>query len=472
MHSMIAEALGALGYRVNRHAYEVIEHCDRWYRADEAEAHARVRVNGEQYEMIQMGFAKRLCADDANLCELLEVNGGGSGAQLQAVKALLEKNAFDVEYRRQLELCAAEGTVACYWCVEGAEEYRNADGSITLKGGRLRLKYIEAGGFIPLTVEAGEITEAAFVGDSIRQGKRLHVLLVCRRDAGGRYSYQESTYDEAYKLLRTEEVGLGHVKPFAVMRVAAVNHLRNMEGFGLPKIATVIPLLAALDQAFTVLNGDIDTADKIVLINEVLCNFKRVVSQEGGISTEQLVPIMPNEQLKRRFVMIGQDKLPTAQSVVEEVVPKIRVGDLEQVIELLLSLLSLSFGYGSRRYSFERGQIQTATQYIGERQDQMQELNRQRQEAKQYVAGVVRAGLWFENAFLGTEWDVDAEVLVAFDDSFITDRATELSEIRNDVLAGIGGRRVRVLYLMKKYHLTQEEAEEWAGSPPQGGGGD
>lgn len=32
-------------------------------------------------------------------------------------------------------------------------------------------------------------------------------------------------------------------------------------------------------------------------------------------------------------------------------------------------------GHGTKKYSFENGQITTATEYIGERQDQMQELN-------------------------------------------------------------------------------------------------
>ena len=77
MHSAIASVLSGMGYAVNERPYELIEQCDRWYRADEADAHERVRVNGERYRLLQMGFAKRLCADDANLCEILEVSAGG-----------------------------------------------------------------------------------------------------------------------------------------------------------------------------------------------------------------------------------------------------------------------------------------------------------------------------------------------------------------------------------------------------------
>ncbi len=62
----------------------------------------------------------------------------------------------------------------------------------------------------------------------------------------------------------------------------------------LPKILDAIPVLRGLDQAFTALFGDIDTADKIVLINEVLCNFQQVSGQNGE---PEIVPILPNEQL-------------------------------------------------------------------------------------------------------------------------------------------------------------------------------
>ena len=40
---------------------------------------------------------------------------------------------------------------------------------------------------------------------------------------------------------------LGEVKPFAVMRVAEVNNLDNMEGYGLPKLWNAIPALKVVD---------------------------------------------------------------------------------------------------------------------------------------------------------------------------------------------------------------------------------
>lgn len=448
MNALATGFLEQLGYTVNQKALSTIQTCDEWYRNAESSMHRRQRVDGAEYELVQMGFAKRGCADDANLCEVIEINGGTGKAendpQFEAVKDMLSDNAFDTMYRKQLELCAALGTVAAYWRVDGAQKY--TDG--TARGGVPRLNYIDGKGFVPLTVENGDVTEAAFVGESVSGGKKNTTMVLCTQDKGV-YSYRTVMWDEKNAVISDTTATLGDVKPFAVMRVAAVNNIKDMDGYGLPKITQAIPVLAGLDSAFTALFGDIDDSEKLTLINELLCGF-----DDNG------KPISPNEAMKRRFIYLGE-KLPTQGALISEIVPKIRVSEFTGVIELLLSAFSLLFGYGTKKYSFQQGQIVTATQYIGERQDMMQELNRQRYEARQYIEGIVRAGLWFMNTFTGASWDVSVDVLVEFDDSFIEDKNTKLVEIRNDVLSGIGGRHVAALYLQEKYNLTEDEAMAW-----------
>ena len=448
MNAVATKFLTDLGYTVNQTALSKIQTCDDWYRNAEKSMHLKQRVDGAEYSIVQMGFAKRGCEDDANLCEVIEVNGGGDNdEQFEAVKALLQANAFDVMYRQQLELCSALGTVAAYWRVDGAETY--TDGAV--RGGVPRLNYIDGLGFVPLTVENGEVLEAAFVGESVSGGKTQTTMVVCTRPSE-RYQYRTVIWDDKSNVVSDTTAELSEVKPFAVMRVAQVNNLPDMTGYGLPKITQAIPVLCGLDSAFTALFGDIDESQKITLINEVLCGF-----DDNG------TPIPPNEAMKRRFVFLGADKLPTTPNLVQEIVPTIRVDEFTRVIELLLSTFSMLFGYGTKKYSFENGQIVTATQYIGERQDMMQELNRQRYEAKQYIAGIVRAGLWFLNTVTGTGWDDAAEVLVEFDDSFIEDKRTKLEQVRQDALDGIGGKRTTIQYLMEQYNLTEEEAAQWAG---------
>ena len=448
--TMIAAYLAERGYRTSPRAWEIIRACDDWYRARETEHHRRVNVNGYAYTVPRIGFARRLAGDNANLCELIEINGGGDNqAQFERLNELLADNRFQGEYRRQLELVAAEGTAAAYVWLEDAQGY--TDG--TLRGGRIRIAYVDALGFFPLTVENGEVIEAAFAGENYAGGKTEYTVTICRH-IGGAYAYDTARLDQ-----RGQEIPgsrrvctLGAVKPFSVLRTANVNTFDDMQGYGYPKMYDQIPLLSALDMAFEGLSSDIETSEKLTLVNERLCQF-----DDAGR------PILPNEQMKRRFVMLGE-KLPDEKDVIHDVSPAIRIDAFKATIELILQLLGQNFGFGTKKYALDGASqaIVTATQYIGERQDMMQELNRQRQEARAYIGGLARALLWFDNAYGGARWDIDAPVLIEFDDSYITSRTEQIEQMRADVLSGVGGVYVRAQYLMARYNLDEKEAMKWA----------
>lgn len=443
MEDFVKAFLQKRGYVVNETAQTYIRACDDWYSNREIpEFHRRKTVQGTAYNLHRLNFAKRCCSDDANLCEVLEINAG-AGEQGEAVNAILDAGEFQTQYRKQLEKTSADGTVACYIRLDNATLLDNGRAT----GGEIRLNYVEADCFIPLTVINDIVTEAGFSGTSLRGGKKQTTLVLFVLNESGFYEAETHVFDDKGNEL--QELGttviLGDVKPFSVMRNAEVNNLDGMEGYGLPKLWNAIPMLKAIDLCYNVLFGDLDKADKLLLINELLCQF------DGSGN-----PIPPNEQVKKLFVLLGQ-KLPNQKELIQEYNPSIRIDEITKCFELALSLLSMAFGYGTKKYNFENGQITTATEYIGERQDQMQELNRQRQEATRYIQDICRAVMWFSNTFHGTAYNLDSEVLVDFDDSYITDKESELERRRNDALA-FDIPQLTVWYLMDAYSLSEEEA--------------
>lgn len=448
MENFIQSFLQTRGYTVNDKAQSIIKSCDNWYanRCIE-DFHQRKTVQGTPYELSRMNFAKRCCADDANLCEIAEVNGGENETQHEYLLDMLEKNRFLSMYRKQIENVSAKGTAACYVRLDQAEIAQ--DGSVS--GGRIRLNYIKAENFIPLTVENDEIKEAAFAGTELKGGKVRTTLVDFILDKNGNYVSETNVFDEYGTRIPelTTVVQLGEVKPFAVLRNAEVNNIDNMTGYGYPKLWGAIGVLKAVDLSFNVLYGDLDKADKLVLVNELLCKFDELGN-----------PITPNEQLKKTFVMLGGEKLPEQKDLVQEINPTIRIDDITKAFELCLSLLSMMFGYGTKKYSFENGQIKTATEYAGERQDSMQELNKQRAEAENYIRDICRAILWFSNTFQGTTWNVDEEITADFDDSYVTDRQSELESKRADALSFQSIPKLTIWYLMDKYNLSEEEANK------------
>lgn len=448
--SIITQYLSKLGYSISDKAYQVINACDDWYRARETDSHRLINVNGVTNIVPRVGFARRLASDEANLCEVVEINAGGDNtAQFERINEVLKANRFDTQYRRQLELVAAEGTAAAYVWLEGARQY--TDG--TIRGGDIRVCYVDALGFFPLTVENGVVTEAAFAGETLKDGKKEYTINLCKL-VENRYVYDMVRLDSSAKPIPGSRTvtQLGDIKPFAVLRTANVNVFDGMDGYGYPKLYDCIPLLLALDMAFYGLNSDIETSEKLTLINEMLCKF-----DENGN------PITPNEQMKRRFVLLGE-KLPDQDDVIHDISPNIRIEQFRSTIELILQLLGQSFGFGTKKYALDQAAqaVVTATQYIGERQDMMQELNRQRHEAQEYIADIARAIMWFDDTYNGAAWDLGADVLVEFDDSYISNKDADLESMRADIVSGIGGVYVRQQYLMSRYNLDEAEALKWA----------
>ena len=92
MESCVKNFLSNKGYTVNDTALSLIKKCDDWYSNRVIDDfHKRRTLNGIPYEMSRLNFGKRCCSDDANLCEVLEINAG-DGEQADFVANVLSKS--------------------------------------------------------------------------------------------------------------------------------------------------------------------------------------------------------------------------------------------------------------------------------------------------------------------------------------------------------------------------------------------
>ena len=436
---------------MNNDALSIISICDDWYANRVIEDfHKRKNLNNVEFELSRMNFAKRCCADDANLCEIISVAPEKESASQEFIDKLLSENRFDVRYREQLEKTSATGTVGAYIYLKNAEYLKASDETVSVRGGEIRINYVDADCIIPLTVENGLVTECAFSATNIVKGKEKTTLVIFTLD-NDRYKAETVIFDEKGQKVDAEssEIQLGDVKPFSVMMNAEVNNIDNMAGYGLPKIYNNIPFFKALDLCYNVLFSDLSKADKIVLINELLCEIR----DKDGKPT--LTP-----QQKEIFVMLGE-RLPDEKSLVQEYNPEIRVEQITKTFELVSSLISMTFGYGSKKYTFENGQIKTATEYIGTKQDSMQELNKQRKQASDYIEDIIHAAMWFSNQFSGTSYNADEALSIEFDDSYVEDKQTKLESMRADAVTFQDIPWLTFMYIKTKYNLSDEEAQKY-----------
>ena len=440
------------GYSVNEEALKIIEECESWYKNEEIDDfHRRKNLNDKEIRLSRMNFAKRCCADDANLCEIIGVSPDEKSSATDFIDGLLKSNRFNVQYRKQLEKVSATGTVGAYLTLKDATYLKNPDGSTAIKGGKLKIVYVDADCIIPLTVDNDEVLECAFCATNTVKGKEQTTLVIFVYE-DGRYKAETVVFNNTGAIINdvSGELQLGEQKPFSIMTNAEVNNLENMVGYGLPKVYNSIPLFKAVDLCFNLLYGDLGKGDKLLFINELLACIKVGENGEPKLTAQQ----------KDLFVLLG-DKLPQQDSIIKEYNPEIRVETITKAFELVLSLLSMSFGYGTKKYSFENGQIKTATEYIGERQDAMQELNKQRKNATDYITDIIRAAMWFSNQFSNTTYNLNEELMIEFDDSFIEDKVSMLESMRADAVTFQDIPWLTYTYIKTKYNLSDDEAEKY-----------
>lgn len=443
------------GYNVNTKALGIIEICDDWWANRSVDGfHKRTNLNGIETTISRMNFAKRVCADDANLCEIISI-----APETEALQPVIDewknKNRLDVRYREQLEKTSATGTTGAYIYLKNADYLEAADGTMTVKGGQICINYVDGDCIIPLTVENHQVTECAFASTGMVRGKQKTTLVIFTINDSGNYIAESVYFNDKGQEIKEEasQITLGEVKPFSIMHNAEVNNIDSMEGYGLPKIYNNIPYFKAIDLCFALLYGDLNKGDKLVFLNELLAC---IATDENGIAT-----LTPKQ--KELFVLLGKE-LPTEKSIVQEYNPEIRIEPITKAFELVLSLVSMGFGYGTKKYKFENGEIQTATEYIGERQDEMQELNKQRKQSVDYITDLMHACLWFSNAFQGTSYNTDEKINIEFDDSYIEDRVSKLESMRTDALSFPGIPELTVQYLILKYNYPEEEARKMVGN--------
>ncbi|MBQ5850280.1 MAG: hypothetical protein IIW54_05625, partial [Lachnospiraceae bacterium] len=75
METCVENFLLKKGYKVNTDALAVIRESEDWYANRVIENfHERRTISGQSYNLERLNFAKRCCCDDANLCEIVEIN--------------------------------------------------------------------------------------------------------------------------------------------------------------------------------------------------------------------------------------------------------------------------------------------------------------------------------------------------------------------------------------------------------------
>ena len=436
--SEILEFLGERGFAAESVMYAYIREWEAWWRGKNKAFHEYLENNAMgrpvRREMFRMNMAKKICEDWAavllNDRTVLSVADEAGDA---FVKRVFADSGFLRQANRLVEKAFAVGT--------GAAILRISDCPVTEgglcadEGTRLSFEFVDAAHIVPLSVRNGRITEAAFVSDGVERG-REYVYLETHTVEDGGYCIRNVFFDREDGVLREREAGkyAGVIRTkspvpfFAVLTPNLVNHIDEGTGMGVSVFADAVDCLRGVDLAFNNFCRDIKLGGKKVFINQSLVNR----DEHGNVYT-------PDDVAQQLFVTIGDTDIADRPMITEHN-PELRTADNTEAVQSQLDYLSFRCGLGTHHYTF--GGIEgraklTATQYMGERQDMLQNAVKHQKNVEAFLRGVVRALLWCAAEVYRLPVDAGSDIAVTFDDSYFTDAESQRSRDLDEVKAGI-----------------------------------
>lgn len=427
-------------------------------------------VDGTTYPMYSLGMGKRACEDLASVLtsEPYEIKASKSDSKLQA---LIEETKLLKKLPGAIEIIGYSGTVGTLVRIKNAEIVGNNEDAFLKKGKKTKriLINLKANQIIPLRIEDGEIIDVAFISESTmminnQQTNVIYLEIHELEDKGYQITNKYFRKDDGTEInlegIEESYNTLSQQPLFSIGKLEKENIYDNTNGLGMALYGDSIDQLKMLDLTYNNFGMDFKIGQKILIVNKKLT---RIVDEEyedenGEIKTRQRV-VYPSDIQKQLFtdlsggIMANDNEKP----YVYEYNPDLRVGDNKEGIQFALDNYSFKLGYGTHYYSFENGNITTATEAVLSRQDFVINGRKNRESIAEYLKGVCKALLLSEKMLGDSSIDETQDIDIPEVDGFLEDDETTREKMREDVDSGYISKK---RYLMKVYRMTEEEANQ------------
>jgi len=453
--------------------YTQIKTWEAWYRGNVRKFHHYHVYNGVNKipcRRLSLGMAKKVSEDiaDVLLNEKVKITVSESQDDEEEassttgdwVQQILKDNSFLVKGNEYQEKKAYSGTVAYAIQIDGA----TVDDEGNLNGGVPKIKYVQAKNIFPISWDNGVIHEVAFQFpktinrkkyvivqmhrlkevDGIRQYVVTNNLVECTNGAGTEISASKWKGLGLGNLIA--EMKTGSDQPlFVVDRLNIVNNADedDTNPMGVAIFANSIDTLAKIDLEYDSYANEFDLGRKRIFV------APEILENEHGD------PIFDSNDTV--FYQLPDGALSDGNKPIYEINMELRADAHSKAINDDLNLLSFKCGFGTERYKFDKGNVQTATQIISENSDMYRTIVKHEiildDVIKALVMILIRVGMR-----LGVPGLTDqVEVTVDFDDSIIEDTETERKRDREDVNMGA---MTLLEYRMKWYKEDEATAKE------------
>ena len=425
-------------------------------------------MNGANYPMYSLGMAKRVCEDLSSILtsEPYDIKASKSNNKLQD---LIIETKLLKKLPSAIEIMGYTGTVGTLVRIKNVEIVGDDENAYIKKGSKTKRQIInlKANQIIPLNIEDGEFIDMAFVSEFTKivdnqQMQIVYLEIHELKDKGYQVTNKYFNKNDGSEIIfeGVEETynTLSQQPLFSICKLEKENIYDNTNGLGISLFGDSIDQLKIIDLTYNNFGMDFKIGQKILVINKKLT---RIVNEEytdenGEVKTRQRV-VYPSEIQKQLFTEMGNGIMDNAEDkpYIYEYNPDLRVGDNKTGIQFALDNLSFKVGYGTHYYSFENGNLTTATEAVLSRQDFVINGGKNRNTIVEYLKNICKSLLLTEKMLGDTSIDETQEIEIADVDGFLEDDETTRNKLRDDVNAGYISKK---RYLMKVYGMTEEEA--------------
>lgn len=459
--------------------YGNIEIWRQWWKGDVPDIHDQKEDAPDgsviSRRLASLRMPKHVCEDWANLLlndkTTLQIGDTATSAYLlgsdeQQTGGLLRQLHFWENANRLVEQAYWSGTGAFVMSVENLTVDASGN-ALPSPQGSIRLDYDPACCILPIGVERGVVTEAAFVSECLMDGKpaiylQTHTGNEKKRTIRNEWFRVIDSMSGTPVFSPVEKPPEGTVESitvsgspawFSLFGPAAAKNIDGGMGLGMSIFSEALDAAQMVDYAFDNYRQDIRLGGKKIFYDRSLC--RKWVDKEG---TEHAVP--PDAVHRQIFY-----ELPTPEGGIDqpseyhEYNPDLRVEQNHRAVQDMLNLFSFKCGLGCHRYDFENGKVTTATEYNGSRQDLVASANKNQIPIEGALIVIIRAILWAAKDLQKATVVPDTPISVNWDDSYITDAETRMTQMRDDALSGL---LPRYKYLSARYGISEEDARRLA----------
>ena len=425
--------------------------------------------------MYTLGMAKRMSEDWASILfsERDEVTTEASTAkQTELNNEYLDKQLKILKVYKDLptaiEKAMATGTAGAILRVKHAKIDKQG-GLFADERTKTDIIYVSASQIIPLRVEHGEIIDVAIVSENVVNDKKEYYIEIHKlqyKDEKEIYFISNTYLDEHGNEIQKADIAKqytvnSNVPLFSIMKPAIANPINEnyniINGLGFSVYGTALPQLKACDITYHNFVMDFYLGGKKVFYNKKIVQTKTIKDSEGR---EIEVPIYPDDLTRQQWKTYGNEMQNLQQEpAIKEYNPELRVEEDTAGIQFALNVFAFKGGLGTGYYKFDsgRGNVITATQYVGDRQDLIINANKHRKNVDEFVSGIAKAILLLGRILFKEPVTEDCIVKVTDKDGFMVDTETAKQEFRQDIAQGI---RKEWEYRVKFFGEDEETAKK------------